>query len=75
MPTLIKIGVRASPHTWGQPIKTNYAAQLAAGLGDVVTVEGVPGETIGVDRSAYGMVDGQIRVPDQAPGFGMRLLD
>lgn len=73
MPTVVETGVRASPHTWGQPIKTNYAAQLAAGLGSVVTIEGVPGETLGVDRSAYCLVEGIFRVPDTAPGFGMTL--
>jgi L-alanine-DL-glutamate epimerase-like enolase superfamily enzyme len=73
MPALIEIGVKASPHTWGQPVKTNYTAQLTAGLGNVVTVEGVPGETIGVDRSAYRLAEGMLRVPETAPGFGMRL--
>jgi hypothetical protein len=28
---------------------------------------------LGVDRSAYRMVDGRLRVPEAAPGFGMRL--
>jgi D-galactarolactone cycloisomerase len=79
MPTLIQIGVRASPHTWGQPIKSDYVAQLAAGLGGyprsgwIVAAEGIPAETIGVDRGAYRLADGKLRVPDAAPGFGMAL--
>jgi D-galactarolactone cycloisomerase len=73
MPTLIEIGVKASPHTWGQPVKTNYTGQLAAGLGNVVTVEGIPAETIGVDRSAYRLAEGMLRVPESAPGFGLWL--
>ncbi len=63
-------GVRSSPHTWGLPLKTVYAAHLAAGLSDVIMVEGVRGETAGLDASAYEVVDGILTVPD-APGFGI----
>jgi D-galactarolactone cycloisomerase len=73
MPTLREIGVRASPHAWGQPLKTLYAAQLAAGVGNVVTVEGVPGSTDELDASGYALVEGVLNVPDQ-PGFGIPLL-
>lgn len=66
----IPAGVRTSPHAWGQPLKTLYAAQLAAGLGRVDVVEGVPGVTDGVDTSAYRFVDGHLTVPDR-PGFGV----
>ncbi|WP_020577569.1 enolase C-terminal domain-like protein [Actinopolymorpha alba] len=72
MPVLEEVGVRASPHAWGQPLKTLYAAQLAAGLGNVLVVEGVPGHTEGVDGSAYQLLDGMLHVPD-APGFGLPL--
>lgn len=72
MPRLREAGVRASPHAWGQPLKTLYAGQLAAGLGNIVTVEGVPGTTEGVDASGYLLVDGILNVPD-APGFGLPL--
>ncbi|WP_245941112.1 mandelate racemase/muconate lactonizing enzyme family protein [Thermasporomyces composti] len=73
MPRLAELGVRASPHAWGLPLKSLYAAQIAAGLGNVPLVEGVPGTTDGVDTSAYRSVDGVLHVPD-APGFGLDLL-
>lgn len=72
MPTLTDLGVASSPHAWGMPLKTLYAAQMAAGLGNVLTVEGVPGTTDGADASAYELLDGVVRVPD-APGFGVQL--
>ncbi len=64
--------VHASPHAWGRPLKTLYAAQFAAGTGRVVTVEGVPGHTEGVDATGYRLLDGTLYVPDR-PGFGMPL--
>lgn len=72
MPTLREIGVAASPHTWGYPLKSLYAAQLAAGAGNVVTIEGVIGNAEGVDSSAYSLVEGNLHVPD-LPGFGLAL--
>ncbi|GAA1587379.1 mandelate racemase/muconate lactonizing enzyme family protein [Kribbella sancticallisti] len=72
MPRIAELGVRASPHAWGLPLKTLYAAQFAAGLGNVDTVEGVPGETLGVDTSGYLWRDGELTVPDR-PGFGLPL--
>ena len=51
MPAVREAGVVASPHAWGRPVKTLYAAQLAAGLGSVEVVEGVPGMTAGVDAA------------------------
>lgn len=72
MPTLAELGVAASPHAWGQPVKTAYAAQLAAGLGNVLTVEGVPGHTDGVDAGAFAVHEGTITIPDTA-GFGLTL--
>ena len=70
MPQLREVGVPTSPHAWGVPLKTLYAAQLAAGLGNVVTVEGVPGTADGVDTDGYRLEAGLLRVPD-APGFGI----
>ncbi|SDT35612.1 mandelate racemase/muconate lactonizing enzyme family protein [Microlunatus soli] len=72
MPRLLEIGVAASPHAWGRPLKTLYAAQLAAGLGNVPVVEGVPGRTDRVDDSGYRFVDGALVVPER-PGFGLPL--
>ena len=73
MPRIAEAGVHGSPHAWGLPLKTLYAAQFAAGLGRIDTVEGVPGETVGVDTSGYLWLDGELTVPDR-PGFGLRLL-
>jgi L-alanine-DL-glutamate epimerase-like enolase superfamily enzyme len=72
MPQLVDLGVQASPHAWGLPLKTLYAAQIAAGVGNVVTVEGVPGTTGGADTSGYRLEEGRLTVPD-APGFGIPL--
>jgi len=70
MPELREIGVQASPHAWGVPVKTLYTAHLAAGFGNVVTVEGVPGHADGIDTSGYVLRDGVLSVPDR-PGFGI----
>lgn len=72
MPQLREIGVSASPHAWGHPIKSLYTAQLAAGTGNVLTVEGVFGTASGVDASGYSLVDGNLSVPDK-PGFGLNV--
>lgn len=74
MPMLVELGVQASPHAWGLPLKTLYAAQMAAGLGNVITVEGVPGTTVGVDTTAYRLDEGMLHVPS-TPGFGIPLPD
>lgn len=70
MPQLREIGVQASPHAWGDPVKTLYTAHLAAGLGNVVTVEGVPGDAPAVDTSGYRLSEGMLHVPER-PGFGI----
>lgn len=72
MPKLRNIGVYASPHAWGVPLKTLYTAQIAAGLGNVVVVEGVPGSAVGVDTSAYRLEGGKLHLPS-LPGFGIGL--
>lgn len=63
-------GVRASPHAWGRPLKTRYAAHLAAGLGGIDLVEGVPGTVAGVDASLLLPTDGVLHLDDR-PGFGI----
>jgi D-galactarolactone cycloisomerase len=70
MPRVRGLGASASPHAWGRPLKTLYAAQLAAGLGSVPMVEGVPGHTDGVDTSSYRFSAGRLTVPE-LPGFGL----
>ncbi|WP_203433606.1 mandelate racemase/muconate lactonizing enzyme family protein [Jiangella asiatica] len=72
MPTLRELDVAASPHAWGMPLKMLYAANIAAGLEGVITVEGVPGATEGVDAGAYSLAEGSLDVPD-LPGFGLTL--
>jgi D-galactarolactone cycloisomerase len=72
MPEIQKAGVLASPHTWMWTPRPYYAAQLGAGVGNVVIVEGIPGQADGVDYSTYKFVDGNIIVPD-VPGFGLWL--
>jgi len=74
MPQLKQLGVQASPHTWGCPISTMYAAQVACGLGNVIAVEGVPGRTNGVDMSGYVLSNGALSVPD-GTGFAMPFTD
>ena len=72
MPSVKAAGAAGSPHAWGEPLKTLYAAQIACGLGNVNIVEGVPGTTHGVDDSAYTLAGGELTLPD-TPGFGLEL--
>lgn len=43
-----------------------------ADMGNIPTVEGVPGETDGVDASGYRLEDGLLSLPT-IPGFGLPL--
>ncbi|HOK65394.1 MAG TPA: enolase C-terminal domain-like protein [Anaerohalosphaeraceae bacterium] len=72
MGQLKKMGALASPHAWGSALKTNYVAHLAAGLGNVVTIEGVTCTSEQVDLGRYELRDGKL-VTSSAPGFGMTL--
>ena len=73
MPRLIEVGVSASPHAWGDPLKVCCSAQLAAGLGNVLMIEGIPSTTHGADVGLYKLDEGIIHVPEMTPGFGMKL--
>ncbi|MDC6365878.1 MULTISPECIES: enolase C-terminal domain-like protein [Flavobacteriaceae] len=73
MPRLAKVGATASPHTWGQGVKTNYTAHMATGLGSIETIEGVTCLSEDIDFGNYPIKEGFIQVSD-APGFGMKLL-
>jgi D-galactarolactone cycloisomerase len=73
MPALAATGADASPHAWGLPLKTVYAAHIAAGLGNVQTIEGVPALTLGVDSQGYVLRDGRIQLSDRA-GYGIDLI-
>ncbi|MBI3973323.1 MAG: mandelate racemase [Chloroflexi bacterium] len=73
MPELAAAGIKASPHTWAWCVRPRLVAQLAAGVGNVVMIEGIPGDTAGLDYRSYPLVDGRLRVPD-TPGFGLPLI-
>ena len=73
MPKLVDVKAQAAPHTWGDPLKVNYSAQLAAGLGNVLMVEGIPSTTYGADVGLYRLEAGVLHIPEIAPGFGMKL--
>jgi D-galactarolactone cycloisomerase len=73
MPQLTASSTEASPHAWGLPLKTLYAAHIAAGLGNVPIVEGVPGHTLGTDGDGYDLSDGYLTLSDR-PGFGIDLI-
>jgi L-alanine-DL-glutamate epimerase-like enolase superfamily enzyme len=70
MPELAAAGVLASPHTWAGTPRPQYCAHLAAGAGNVRTVEGIPGKATGMDYSACRFAEGKLVVPD-LPGFGL----
>lgn len=72
MPRLAETSAEASPHAWGMPLKTLYAAHIAAGLGNVPIIEGVPGHTLGTDGNGYTVTDGHLTISDE-PGFGITL--
>jgi len=73
MPYLIKYKILSSPHTWGSLLKTHYTAHLAAGLGNVITIEGVTCLSDDIDFGNYKIINGKLRVSDD-PGFGMKLM-
>lgn len=64
---------RVSPHNWGSKLKTHYTAHLAKCYPNMMTIEGVPDETEGVDFRDYRLEEGRLHVPP-APGFGMKLI-
>ena len=70
MPTLEKAGILAAPHLWGCTPKPFYCAHLAAGVGNVLILEGIPGVGQNLDYSKFKIVAGKLSVPD-TPGFGL----
>lgn len=72
IPELAEMGILASPHTWAGTPRPYYCAQLAAGVGNVDIVEGIPGTASGMDYSAYRLTGGNLVVPND-PGFGIKL--
>lgn len=71
-PELVKAGIKTSPHLWMWTPRTYYGAQLAAGVGSVCIIEGIPGQAPGIDYSAYKITGGKLIVPE-TPGFGLKL--
>lgn len=74
MSRLKTIGMLASPHAWGNRLKTHYIAHLAAGLGGIPTIEGVSCFSDEIDYGDYILRDGRLEVPE-TPGFGMKLWE
>ena len=73
-PQLVKKGYLASPHAWGQRLKTYYSAHFAVAYPhNTPYVEGVLGCTEGVDDSGYKFANGILEIP-HLPGFGMELM-
>jgi len=65
-------GWLASPHAWGNVVKTRYCAHLAAAYPHhIPCIEGVPGTSDGL-TDKYSLSDGVMTIPD-APGFGTEL--
>jgi len=75
MPDLISAGIFASPHTWGDPLKVIYTAHLSAGLGNIPIIEGIPSITYDADLMLYKLQDGKLYIPENSPGFGMRIKE
>lgn len=67
-------GWMASPHAWGQVVKTHYCAHLAAAYPHHIPfIEAVLGESEGVDYGGYELNNGVMTLPEK-PGFGMDLI-
>lgn len=67
-------GYLASPHAWGNVVKTHYCAHLAAAYPHhIPCIEAVLGESEGVDYGGDELHNGIMTLPDR-PGFGMDLI-
>jgi len=72
-PQLKAIGMKMSPHAWGDTLKSFYCTHLAGAYGNTPAIEGVTCSSDDIDLSAYRLIKGRI-TPPSAPGFGMKLL-
>lgn len=70
---LKEINMLASPHAWGNRLKTNYIAHIAAAFGNIPTIEGVTCLSDEIDYGNYPIENGKLKVSED-PGFGMKLL-
>lgn len=73
MPVLKENKLLASPHNWGDYMKTIYTMHLAGGLGNTCTIEGVTCYSNDIDFGLAKLENG-ILIPADSPGFGMTLL-
>lgn len=73
MPELEKRKIWASPHAFGELLKTYYIAHLTGAYGNTVTIEGVPCTSEDIDFGNYPIKNGRI-IPSPDAGFGMTLL-
>ena len=74
MQKMVEKGFLASPHAWGDVVKTHYCAHLAAAYPHhIPCVEAVLGDSEGIDASGYTLHESMLTVPD-LPGFGMKLV-
>ncbi|MDR3061651.1 MAG: mandelate racemase/muconate lactonizing enzyme family protein [Dysgonamonadaceae bacterium] len=71
-PRLKAIGMMASPHAWGDTIKSFYIVHFAGAFGNVPTIEGVTCFSDDIDLSGYKLHRGQL-IPPATPGFGLKL--
>ena len=65
--------ILASPHAFGNMLKTHYITHIAAAFGNVITIEGVTCLSDDIEFGNYKIINGKINVSD-SPGFGMRIL-
>ena len=69
-----ELGIYASPHNWGEKLKTHYSAHLAAAFPEQIkTIEGVPDTTEGINFDEYVLKEGKLYIPEKS-GFGMDLF-
>ena len=73
IPVLKNKNILASPHCWGDFLKTVYTVQFVGAYGNTATIEGVTCTSDDVDFGDYKLVDGKY-TPSDAPGFGMKLV-
>jgi L-alanine-DL-glutamate epimerase-like enolase superfamily enzyme len=73
IPKLKEHKLMASPHNWGEYLKTIYTMHLAGGLGNICTIEGVTCYSSDIDFG-HSRLENGILIPSDSPGFGMTLL-
>lgn len=72
MPELKQKKITSSPHAWGSGLNTIYIGHLGAGLGNVLTVEGVTCSQKDVDFGGNRIRNGKLELSSE-PGFGLKL--